>query len=223
MGSESSGKRQNGRSKTVRAKRLPMSSAVVFHSLFESKQEADEIVEQAMSRAREILAQAESERQDSVRLGYEQGLRQGHARGVEQYARAVKQVAEIREAASEKLIELAVRIASKVVQEAVEANPELVVTVARNALAHVRWCRQLILRVSPKDLEIVRQNRGELVAVVDACNELRLEGDPQIGRGGCVVESEAGTVDATLEAQLEALERGLLEQSRVGPVSGDPT
>jgi flagellar biosynthesis/type III secretory pathway protein FliH len=42
-------------------------------------------------------------------------------------------------------------------------------------------------------------------------NELKLEGDPEVERGGCLVESEAGILDASLSTQLAALDRALLK------------
>jgi type III secretion protein L len=37
--------------------------------------------------------------------------------------------------------------------------------------------------------------------------------DPKVASGGCIIESEVGTVDARLETQLRALEKALLGQT----------
>jgi flagellar biosynthesis/type III secretory pathway protein FliH len=52
--------------------------------------------------------------------------------------------------------------------------------------------------------------RGALVAEVEGA-ALYFEADERVGRGGCVVETEAGRVDARLEVQLDVMRRALME------------
>lgn len=229
MSSTSSNKTNSSRPRTVEAKRLPRTSTLVPRRLFEAEREGSEIIGEARAQARKLLEEAESRRQEMLRQGFEQGRREGAARVTEELAGVLKEVSEIRGSASERLVQLVTKIADKVLKEAVKLNPEAVVSIARHALQQVRWCREITLRVNPEDLEIIHKQRPELTAALDNVNELRLEGDPQVERGGCLVESEAGILDASLSTQLAALERALLEEAAAevqqepepGPIGGD--
>jgi flagellar biosynthesis/type III secretory pathway protein FliH len=68
----------------------------------------------------------------------------------------------------------------------------------------------VVLRIHPEDAPAARDGAGRLArALGRAAVELRE--DPSVPRGGAVVDTEAGRVDAGLEAQLEVLARALEE------------
>jgi flagellar assembly protein FliH len=72
----------------------------------------------------------------------------------------------------------------------------LVQAVATEALnAVLMSARQVLVRVHPDDLPLVAEGAGEALQARGA----RLQADPNIQRGGCSVESDAGTIDATIE------------------------
>jgi flagellar assembly protein FliH len=75
------------------------------------------------------------------------------------------------------------------------------------------------LKVNPKDLDLVREHRKEWVEAVEGMGTLTVEADPAIARGGCVLETDAGDVDARVEERLAMLNTALLEELRT---SGKP-
>ena len=58
------------------------------------------------------------------------------------------------------------------------------------------------MRVNPADLERMREHRDELIALGDIRN-LRVVEDQRVDRGGVVVDTEAGTIDARISTQLD--------------------
>nr|MDQ3806425.1 FliH/SctL family protein [Acidobacteriota bacterium] len=70
----------------------------------------------------------------------------------------------------------------------------------------------LTVRVNPADLPAVEAHRARLDPAGRA-RFLDLVADPRVGPGGCVIESESGTVDAQLQTQLRVLERALLARA----------
>ena len=61
----------------------------------------------------------------------------------------------------------------------------------------------------PDDLKALERGRPRLLERALRAQALQFRADPSVGRGGCIVESELGTVDARLPVQLEAIERAL--------------
>jgi flagellar assembly protein FliH len=68
------------------------------------------------------------------------------------------------------------------------------------------------LRVHPDDESTLRQRRVEVSSAIDSLREVVIEADDKIERGGCIVESDSGNVDARLSTQLRSIELVLFEQ-----------
>jgi flagellar biosynthesis/type III secretory pathway protein FliH len=103
-------------------------------------------------------------------------------------------------------IELAIAIARQVVAGELELSRTAVERIAERACADLRRDARLVLRISPADL-----GRAEaIVARLGARGPVDLEVDPALAAGECVAECAGVRVDATVDVQLEAIERRLL-------------
>jgi len=92
----------------------------------------------------------------------------------------------------------ATHVARQIVRSEIASRPELVATVAQEALDTLLMsARQVTVRVHPDDHPLVVQGAAEALAARGA----RLLADASIARGGCLVESDIGVVDATVAAR----------------------
>ncbi len=123
--------------------------------------------------------------------------------------RARAEAARLADASEAELRRLAVRIAEKVLGRELALSADAVVDVVRTALHAARSRREITVRVSPEDLEAVRAGRPRLLEVLSRHPELVIRGDESVTRGGCLIDTEVGTIDARLEVQLAAIERAL--------------
>jgi flagellar biosynthesis/type III secretory pathway protein FliH len=98
--------------------------------------------------------------------------------------------------------------------KALELDPELVLSIAAGAIESVRHQRELVLRVNPEDAALMRNSRKKLMDMLGRTKDIAVREDPEVARGGCIVETENGTVDAQLKTQLQMLELALLGESR---------
>jgi flagellar assembly protein FliH len=165
--------------------------------------------------------QAEQIATDARTSGYETGYAEGVARAereLEDLFRfaetAVREIADTRtrmlEESEAALVELAVQVASKVLQTTLEIEPQRVADVLRGALrkAYVRDHVQVVC--NPDDLALIEDASPELQAHVGTLRNLELIGDRRISRGGVLVRTPGGDVDATLESQLDRLRAAML-------------
>ena len=75
-----------------------------------------------------------------------------------------------------------------------------------NALRRVADNGALRVRVNPDDLEMVRSNRADLLHIVEGVSRTsKFVEDRRVGAGGCIVETESGSIDARIETQLASL------------------
>lgn len=96
------------------------------------------------------------------------------------------------------LAHTAVLLARQVLRDELQARPEAVAQVAREALDTIAAsARQVTVRVHPDDLPLV----GNVAQDTLQARGARLLADPAITRGGCRVESDLGAVDASIETR----------------------
>ncbi len=92
----------------------------------------------------------------------------------------------------------ATQLARQIVRSELVTRPELVAQVAQEALDTLLLsARHITLRVHPDDHTLVAQGAAEVIAARGA----RLLGDASMARGGCLVESDIGVIDASLDAR----------------------
>lgn len=107
------------------------------------------------------------------------------------------------------MVSFVLTIARQVVKTEVTQNPEVITAVLHNALRRVTDKDQVRIRVSLPDAAQVRGMREDLLNLMDGVKNLEIVDDRRIGQGGCVVETNAGTIDAKIETQLDEVERAL--------------
>ncbi len=146
------------------------------------------------------------------KAGFELGLKKAevHFSGLEGLVKELVSFRETLFAACEKeLTALALAIAKKVVQREVEARPDGVLECVRAALRAVAAGGEVAVRVNPKDFEVVSEYRPELMKLCDGLRGLGVESDELVARGGCMVYTSCGEIDATIASVTEEIEARL--------------
>ncbi len=113
--------------------------------------------------------------------------------------------------AEQSFVILAVKLAEKVIQRNIEINPEMVKDTVASALETVNQTTNVVIRVSPEDISIIEELKGELEYVLGRFDTVKFHPDINIRRGGCIVLTERGKVDARIEVQIERIARDILE------------
>ena len=183
---------------------------VIDREEVQARSQAHEIVQRAQSDARMIRGQAEEFRQ----RGYEEGYAAGHEEGKAQLTETILTLNRETEARWKEIepdmIRLAVRVAEKIIGHSLETDPDVIIQIVAEALTAARHQREIYVRVNPADYETVVSHKRELVDQLSRARDIDVRSDPNVTAGGCLVDSEVGTIDATLESQLSVLERILL-------------
>jgi flagellar biosynthesis/type III secretory pathway protein FliH len=122
----------------------------------------------------------------------------------------------LREAA-EGVADLAIGIAARILRREVETDGRAVVPVLRELLQRAATATQITVRLSPRDHAILLAGLHEIPEATGV-EGLRLRADSGVTPGGCVIETEAGSLDARLETQLERVDAAL----RGDPIEGVP-
>lgn len=106
------------------------------------------------------------------------------------------------------MVALALEIAGKLVAD-MPISSEMVESAVREALANVEQKGSLIVLLNPMDFEML-QNANAPVLLSDVGGErMKFQSSPQVTRGGCMVHTSFGVVDARRETKLEAIKESL--------------
>jgi flagellar assembly protein FliH len=189
--------------------------------LSSARAEAAEMVEDAKT-------QAEALREAAWQEGFHQGKQEARA-AVETELRAewaarqaslrdeldtiAADIATAREALwqgqESEMVALTLDIARQVIKTEVAQNPAVVHAVIANALRRITDKDNVRVRVSVADAPRVKEAREDLMEIIDGLRFIEIVEDRRIGDGGCVIETNAGTIDAKIETQIAEVARAL--------------
>jgi flagellar assembly protein FliH len=109
------------------------------------------------------------------------------------------------------LLKLCVESVEKIVRHEIRTDPKVVLRVIKACLRRVTESDEVRVRVNPSELAAVRAQRDELLQIAEGVRAINIMDDRRVSPGGCTVETATGDFDATVETQMEKIERKLVE------------
>jgi flagellar assembly protein FliH len=171
----------------------------------------------------DLEAQARAAREAGHEAGFQAGLAEGHAQlaaGVAALQAAVAEIVAERDrvagAVEAAAVELGLRIAEQALGAAVEVRPEAVVDVVRGALRRLVERDRVTILVNPEDLDLVRGASDALMAELGGIEHCDVQAERRVARGGAIVRTVEGEVDATLATKLARARESLEDELRRG-------
>lgn len=111
----------------------------------------------------------------------------------------------------------AVAVAERIVKREITLTDDVVVAQIKEAVHRIVGVESIKLRVHPSDEGIVRAHRTAFLSSLENVRDLVVETDDGMERGGCIIESASGNVDARISTQLRQIEASLF-----GVTGGSP-
>ena len=169
---------------------------------------AAEIIAAAEAEAAQIREDAKAAFETEKKRGYEKGLQDGKMEIALQKLEQVDQSVAFMEAVEGKMADVVMKALKSCVEEI--GDEEMVINIARKTMkAVIRTQRHVTLKVAPEMVAVVKARIAALrtdyptVESFDVVEDVRLKGP------SCILETEAGVADASVETQLAAIERSL--------------
>ena len=107
------------------------------------------------------------------------------------------------------MISLALEVAQKLIADMPVSVP-MIEAAVRDTLSQVEGTAQFTVRLHPADLELLQKSGSPLLVSHEDAPEFRFLASPEVTRGGCLVQTRFGTVDARRETKFDLLRRNLL-------------
>lgn len=185
---------------------------IIKNQIISAREEAARIVAEAEAFARDTRHKASAEAEAMRNEAYREGLASALAEFEENLFAAREIRDRVWRETEQDLLRLAVRLAEKILGREIQKDNRAIVGIVAAALQNARQQERLTVRVNPSDLSLV-ESEIENFTSVGRTRFLDFVADPRVSTGGCLIESEVGTIDARLETQFRILERVLLAQS----------
>jgi len=203
-------------------------------ALREAKAEAARIVSAARAEADRMRADARAEGHAEGRAaGVAEGEAAGRAAGEEagrlealaahdaslkaleeayaaEFLRWNAQRDEAMRVAERELAGVSVAIAESIVREQIAREPKWVARAVESAVALFSRATRVSIEISPEDESLVAASMPALRAALPVGAEVELVAREGMARGGCMIRSSEGTVDARIETQFRRMRAGII-------------
>lgn len=204
----------------------------------EAEQNASEIIKNANLEAERIIQQAREEeakiKESAIQEGYAEGYKKGVEEGQAEVDRLIQRIHKIIEAVmvrreeilqetEQQIVELVILMARKVVKVISENQKTVVLSNVLSALKKIKARGNVTIRVNLEDIKLATANIDEFIKRVEKVNGISVIEDSTIDKGGCIVETDFGAIDARISSQLSELENKIMEVSPIKSVKTQET
>lgn len=204
----------------------------------QAENEAQKIIADAREQVSQIQAKSEIEKDEIKRNSYEEGLKEGkkdgYDSGKEEVNRLIDRSHKILEAVlnrreqilnetEEQIIQLVLLMTRKVVKVMSENQKSVVMANVLSALKKVKARGDVTIRVNLEDVKLTTEHIKDFTEQVESVSGITVVEDSSVEKGGCIVETDFGAIDARISSQLSELESKILEISPMKPIQKNPS
>ena len=194
------------------------------------RQEAEDQAQVILAESRQKAADLESDIKQRVtqteREAYERGYADGHSKGYDEgraeverlveslhsiITKAIEKRNEIIEEAETQIINLVLLIVKKVIKVISENQKNVVINNVVQALRKLKSRGDVVIRVNLADLELTSEHVKDFMKMVENVKSITVLEDSSVDRGGCIIETDFGQIDARISSQLHEIEERILE------------
>lgn len=196
----------------------------------DAKNTADDLLKTAHESAQKIIADAHAEeeriKEEARKQGYETGHEEGFQKGNEEANRLVERLHKMLDAVMERreeilrdtesqIVQLVILITRKVVKIISESQKSVIMSNVLAALKKVKGRGKILLRVNLEEVKLTTEHTDEFLKRVESIEGITVVEDSSVEKGGCIVETDFGAIDARISSQLNEIEQKILEVSPV--------
>ena len=200
----------------------------------EAEQNAQEIIRKAQEEAARIIEEAKVEQDSLKKSGYSEGLNKGReegfAAGQGEVERLIERTHKILEGVmarreeilsetEQQIVELVILMTRKVVKIISENQKSVVMANILQALKKVKGRGDVTIRVNLADVKLTSEHTQDFIKQVENIQGITVLEDSSVEKGGCIVETDFGAIDARIQSQLSELESAILEISPVKTIN----
>ena len=189
-----------------------------------ARSESEQMVERAKLEVERMLKETEMRvseiEHEAYEKGYDAGREVGYKEGEAEKDRLINRLGsivgravDVREqliANSEKqMVDMVLMIARKIIKDEITERKEIVLNNIREALKRIKDRDRIDIRVNFGDLDMTAAHKDELIKMMESLRKVNVYEDSRIDRGGCIIETDIGAIDARISTQFNQIEEAI--------------
>lgn len=174
-----------------------------LQTLLEAKGVLEKVKEDAVTYREEVAKECETLKEQAQKEGYEAGFQEW----AEHILTFQKQIDSIRHEYVKMLAPVTLKATQKIVGKAFEISDDLIYKIVENALKPVLQHKQITIYVNRDDVQFLEEHREDIKSIFESIEVLSIRERDDVTKGGCVIETEGGIINARLENQWAVLEK----------------
>ena len=166
---------------------------------------------------RNLVSRAQEESENIKKSAFEEGYRLGlekaqvdleHFRNeLSNFMNAKKEVFEY---IAPDILEISVDIAKTIIKKELETDPQVLVNTIIDVLRTVSKNEpKIVIKVKPQAVQFIKDTIPNITYQYGIDSKINIISDPSIEEGGCILQTNNGIVDASIDTQLEIIKKSL--------------
>ena len=115
----------------------------------------------------------------------------------------------------QQIVNLVLLMTRKIVKVISENQRNVVMTNIVQALRKVKGRGDVLIRVNMAELALTSEHSKEFLTAAENVKNITIVEDSSVEKGGCIIETDFGSIDARISSQLAELEQKILDISPI--------
>ncbi|MEA3332559.1 MAG: FliH/SctL family protein [Pseudomonadota bacterium] len=207
-------------STTITEPHLPTTQELDEHRI-QAENEKLELLMHARGEAVAIIAKAEKEAkkrtEEIAEKAREEGLKSAEAEIEKRLSRFDELLERLtstqelcRQQHEKEMVKLALACARRLINREISLDESVIADCVRELFSESNIQGSITLLLNSDDLKLINELRTQLLTDFPLIHDLKIEAGEGIERGGCILESSMGRIDASLHSKFEELNRLLI-------------
>lgn len=159
-------------------------------------------------RAKALYRNIDQKAKEAKQKGHDEGYREGLGEATELQVRMKVEMEKLLKTIERDALDLVFEIAHKILGDAFKTDETALVGMIRQALQSSMGDK-LVIHVNAADFEKIKARESQLMTALHSMQMLQIKSSETVPLGGCVIESELGTIEALLDDQIAAIKRAV--------------
>lgn len=166
---------------------------------------------------RNLVSRAQEESENIKKSAFEEGYRLGLEKANadldvfrEQLAQFMSAKNDVFEYIAPDILEISVDIAKTIIKKEVDSDPQVIVNTIIDVLKNVSKNEpKITIRVRPQSVQFIKDTIPNITYQYGIDSKINIISDPSVDEGGCILQTNNGIVDASIDTQIEIIKKAL--------------
>lgn len=161
-----------------------------------------EVKKEAVQYRQTVAKECEIIKEEAAKDGYQKGLTDFNTKII----KLDEKLAAVEEEVKKTILQVALKAAKKIVGEELKLHPDRIIDIVIQSLKPVLQHHRVIIYANRDDVETLEKHKAKIKEILEQVKSFSIQERADIEKGGCIIETEAGIINAQLENQWRALE-----------------